>query len=245
MNRSRKSRVFCAIDTVDIDLAVSIVEEVREYVAGVKLGLEFFGRQGPSGVRRLLESGSSVFLDLKFFDIPNTVAAAVAAVASCRPSLITLHAAGGENMIKAAVDSNKEAALRLGIAPPALLGVTVLTSFGREDLASLGVKGTVDDQVLRLAELSERTGLDGVVCSAHELRRLRGVCSSNFKLVVPGIRPHGADSNDQKRIMTPYEATKAGADFLVIGRPITKSSNIKHAARDIADEVEKALDTEK
>ena len=243
MNRNRNSRVFCAIDTVDIDLAISIVEEVRDYVAGVKLGLEFFGRHGPNGVRRLLESGASVFLDLKFFDIPNTVAGAVAAVANCRPSLITLHAAGGEDMIKAAVDSNEESALKLGIAPPALLGVTVLTSFGQEDLANIGVKGTVDDQVLRLAELSERSGLDGVVCSAHELRRLRGVCSSNFKLIVPGIRPHGADRNDQKRIMTPYEAIEAGADFLVIGRPITKALNIEHAARDIAGEVEKALDT--
>ncbi|MBT06172.1 MAG: orotidine-5'-phosphate decarboxylase [Rhodospirillaceae bacterium] len=243
MNTDRNSRVFCAIDTVDIDLAVSIVEEVREHIAGVKLGLEFFGRHGPNGVHRLLGLGTSIFLDLKFFDIPNTVAGAVTAVASCRPSLITLHAAGGENMIKAAVDSNKEAALRLGMEPPTLLGVTVLTSFGQRDLASLGVKGTVDDQVLRLAELSERTGLDGVVCSAHELRRLRGVCSSDFKLVVPGIRPHGADTNDQKRIMTPYEAMAAGADFLVIGRPITKAPNIEHSAREIAREVERALDT--
>ena len=241
MNKSSSHRVFCAIDTVDIDLAIAIAEEVRGHVAGVKLGLEFFGRHGPEGVRRLLETGLSVFLDLKFFDIPNTVAGAVAAVASCRPSLITLHAAGGENMIKAAVDSNKEAASRLGVAPPVLLGVTVLTSFGAQDLVSVGVKGPVDEQVLRLAEVSELSGLDGVVCSAHELQRLRGMCSNNFKLVVPGIRPRGSDSNDQKRIVTPSEAIEAGADFLVIGRPITKALNIGKAAKDISMEVEKAL----
>ena len=148
-------------------------------------------------------------------------------------------------MIKAAVDSNREAALRLGIEPPALLGVTVLTSFAQQDLVSLGVKGTVDEQVLRLAELSERSGLDGVVCSAHELGKLRTVCSANFMLIVPGIRPHGADRNDQKRVMTPSEAIQAGANFLVIGRPITKASNIEQAAKDISEEVGKALDTQK
>ncbi|MEE2694207.1 MAG: orotidine-5'-phosphate decarboxylase [Pseudomonadota bacterium] len=241
MNRPKDLRVFCALDTVDIDLAVSIAKDIKEHVAGVKLGLEFFGRHGPDGVHRLLELGLSVFLDLKFFDIPNTVSGAVAAVASCRPSLVTVHAAGGEPMMKAAVDSSKEASLRLGIKPPMLLGVTVLTSFGPRDLGSVGVKGTVDDQVLRLAELSERSGLDGVVCSAHELVRLRAVCNRNFKLIVPGIRPHGADSNDQKRIMTPSEAIEAGADFLVIGRPITKAPNIGQAAKEISREVEKAL----
>ena len=241
MSRSDHLRVFCAIDTRDVDVAVSIAEEVREYVRGVKLGLEFFGTYGPNGVRRFLEMGLSVFLDLKFFDIPNTVSGAVAAVARCQPAMITVHAAGGSDMMKAAVDSNQEEAAKLGMDPPLLLGVTVLTSFGAEDLASTGVVGTTEDQVFRLAALSEASGLDGVVCSAHELGRLRAGCDASFKLIVPGIRPRGVESNDQKRIVTPSEAIRAGAEFLVVGRPITQAANRTQAAKDISSEVQEAL----
>jgi len=241
MSGSDDLRVFCAIDTRDIDVAVSIADEVREYVRGVKLGLEFFSTYGPNGVRRFLDAGLSVFLDLKFFDIPNTVSGAVAAVAQCRPAMITVHAAGGSDMMKAAVDSNREEAAKLGMDPPLLLGVTVLTSFAAKDLASAGVVGTVDDQVLRLAALSETNGLDGVVCSAHELGQLRAVCDAGFKLIVPGIRPRGAESNDQKRIVTPSKAIQAGADFLVVGRPITQAANRSQAAKDISSEVQEAL----
>jgi orotidine-5'-phosphate decarboxylase len=242
VSRKDQLRVFCAIDTRDIDLGISIADEVRDHVRGVKLGLEFFGTYGPSGVRRFLDAGLSVFLDLKFFDIPNTVSGAVAAVAQCQPAMITIHAGGGSDMMKAAVDSNQEEAAKLGITPPLLLGVTVLTSFGNKDLASAGVAGNIHDQVLRLAKLSESSGLDGVVCSAHELGRLRAVCDVDFKLIVPGIRPRGVKPNDQKRIMTPSEAIREGADFLVVGRPITQAADLSQAARDISSEVQEALD---
>ena len=241
MDRRDRHRVFCAIDTKDLDLALSIADEIRDHIRGVKLGLEFFGVHGPDGVHRFRDIGLSVFLDLKFFDIPNTIFGAVAAAAHCKPTMMTLHAFGGSDMMKAAIDSNQESAGKLGIPPPLLLGVTVLTSFGTSDLKGVGVVRSIDDQVLRLAALSAETGLDGVVCSAHELGRLRMECDASFKLVVPGIRPRGVENYDQKRIMRPAEAIHAGADFLVVGRPITQAASPSSAAQEISLEVDQAL----
>ena len=242
MIKTDNKRVFCAIDTKDIELAVSLTARVKEYVRGIKLGLEFFSTHGPSGLSRLQEEGVPIFLDLKFFDIPNTVSEAVKAVVPYQPAMITLHATGGSDMLKAAVGSSHEVAASLGLEPPLLLGVTVLTSLGRSDLAGTGVKGSLDDQVLRLAALSEASGLDGVICSAHELVKLRALCGRDFKLVVPGIRPGGTAADDQKRIMTPSEAMVAGADYLVVGRPITQAADVGYAAQQISTAVDEALE---
>ena len=203
-------RIFCAIDTNDCDRAKSLALAVLGQVGGVKVGLEFFSAHGPYGVSLLTSIGLPVFLDLKLFDIPNTVAGAVAAAAACRPAMITLHASGGGAMMRAAVEANKKAADQSGNTPPLLLGVTVLTSFDRGDLREMGVEVTVAEQVSRLAVLAQESGLDGAVCSAHEIAILRSVCGGEFKVVVPGIRPKWAESDDQKRFLEPGVAVAKG-----------------------------------
>jgi orotidine-5'-phosphate decarboxylase len=183
-------------------------------------------------VRSVVDLGLPVFLDVKFHDIPNTVAGAVRAAATLGVAMITLHTAGGEAMLRAAVGA------REGRDPrPWLLGVTVLTSIDDRDLAALGVGGSAADQALRLAELAQRSGLDGVVCSPHEIAALRRHCGPNFKLMVPGIRPRGSAPDDQKRVMSPAQAAALGASALVIGRPITAAPDPRAAARAIVAEV--------
>jgi len=234
-------RIFCAIDTNDCDRAKSLALAVSGQVGGVKVGLEFFSAHGPYGVSLLTSIGLPVFLDLKLFDIPNTVAGAVAAAAACRPAMITLHASGGGAMMRAAVEANKKAAHQSGNTPPLLLGVTVLTSFDRGDLREMGVEATVAEQVSRLAVLAQASGLDGVVCSAHEIAILRSVCGGEFKLVVPGIRPKWAESDDQKRFLEPGVAVAKGADYLVVGRPISQADDPAAAARLISEEISEAM----
>jgi orotidine-5'-phosphate decarboxylase len=174
-----------------------------------------------------------MFLDLKYHDIPSTVAGAVRAALPLEPFMLDVHALGGAAMMRAAADVAAEA----GVKRPMVLAVTVLTSLVTADLASVGVFGTVRDQVVRLAVLAKDCGLDGVVCSAEEVVALRGACGSGFKLVVPGIRPSWAAAGDQKRIVTPADAVALGADFLVIGRPITTAADPAEAARRIGEEI--------
>lgn len=221
--------VYVALDTTDLDYARGLAERLRGSVGGLKLGLEFFSANGPAGVRAFSEMGVPIFLDLKFHDIPNTVAGACRAAASLGVSIINVHAGGGPAMLKAA----GEAARAVNPAVK-VIAVTVLTSLNESDLKAMGVFGTPGEQVLRLAQLTQSNGLDGVVCSAHEIAPLRAALGKDFMLVVPGIRPAGADLNDQSRVMTPAEAHKAGADILVIGRPITAALDPAKAARDIA-----------
>ena len=221
--------VYVALDTTDLDYARGLAERLRGSVGGLKLGLEFFSANGPAGVRTFSEMGVPIFLDLKFHDIPNTVAGACRAAASLGVSIINVHAGGGPAMLKAA----GEAARAVNPAVK-VIAVTVLTSLNESDLKAMGVFGTPGEQVLRLAQLTQSNGLDGVVCSAHEIAPLRAALGKDFMLVVPGIRPAGADLNDQSRVMTPAEAHKAGADILVIGRPITAALDPAKAARDIA-----------
>lgn len=221
--------VYVALDTTDLDYARGLAERLRGSVGGLKLGLEFFSANGPAGVRTFSEMGVPIFLDLKFHDIPNTVAGACRAAASLGVSIINVHAGGGPAMLKAA----GEAARAVNPAVK-VIAVTVLTSLNESDLKAMGVSGTPGEQVLRLAQLTQSNGLDGVVCSAHEIAPLRAALGKDFMLVVPGIRPAGADLNDQSRVMTPAEAHKAGADILVIGRPITAALDPAKAARDIA-----------
>jgi orotidine-5'-phosphate decarboxylase len=221
--------VFVALDTTDLDYARELAARVRGDVGGLKLGLEFFNAHGPDGVRLFLDMGLPVFLDLKYHDIPNTVAGACRAGASLGVSILNVHAQGGAAMMRAAVDAVKS------VSPTTrLIAVTMLTSLSDEDLPSVGLAPPVADQVLRLASLTQQCGLDGVVCSAHEITRLRRELGPDFQLIVPGIRPAGSDVGDQKRVMGPAEAAAAGASILVIGRPITAAADPGEAARDIA-----------
>ncbi|MBX6369208.1 MAG: orotidine-5'-phosphate decarboxylase [Rhodospirillales bacterium] len=216
--------VFVAIDTVDRGRARALAAAVRPHVGGLKLGLEFFCANGPEAVRDVA-GDAPLFLDLKLHDIPNTVAGAVRAVLPLRPAFLTVHAAGGPAMLRAAAEA--------AAGEIKLLGVTVLTSLDDGDLDRVGQRGPVADQVRRLALLAREAGLSGVVCSPHEIRTLRAECGPDFLLVVPGIRPAGAGVGDQKRVMTPAEALAAGADHLVIGRPITGDPDPAAAARRI------------
>ena len=226
-------RIFVALDTTDVAEAVSLAEKLRDYVGGVKLGKEFFTANGPQGVAQVSELGMPVFLDLKWHDIPNTVAGAVRASQPLRPLFVNVHASGGAEMMGKAA----EAAAEAGAKRPLVLGVTVLTSMSQEDLDGVGVECSVLDQVVRLAKLAKSSGLDGVVCSAKEITAIREACGPDFALMVPGIRPAWAATGDQKRIMTPADAVAAGADYLVIGRPITQADDPVEAAKKIAEEL--------
>jgi orotidine-5'-phosphate decarboxylase len=232
--------VFCALDTTDTQAALGLARQLRGLVGGLKVGLEFHTANGPDGVRAIAEAGLPIFLDLKFHDIPNTVAGAVRSAVRLAPALTTLHAIGGAEMMKAAVDAAGDEAAKCGVARPKLLAVTVLTSMGPAELPSIGVHDTVLDQVKRLASLAQEAGVDGIVCSPHEVEHLRALLGPEITLVIPGIRPAWAAANDQKRILTPAEAIKKGADILVIGRPITADADPAAAARRINDELSEA-----
>lgn len=224
--------IFAALDTPDLSRALEIAKAIQPHVGGLKVGLEFITALGPDAVRQIVAIGAPVFADVKFHDIPNTVAGASKALAKLGASIFNVHCSGGEAMLRAAVDAGR------GVDPNVkIIGVTVLTSLEDSDLDAVGQKTPARDQVLRLAELAKKSGLDGVVCSAHEIGPLRKALGSDFMLVTPGIRPAGADLADQKRVMTPLEAVTAGADILVIGRPIAAAKDPGAAAKAIADEL--------
>jgi orotidine-5'-phosphate decarboxylase len=222
------NRIIAAVDTTDLATARAWGRSLAPHVGMLKLGLAFFLAHGPAGVRAVTEA--PVFLDLKLHDIPNTVAGAVSAVLPVGAAMLTLHAAGGAAMIAAA----RNAAEAAGAARPKLLAVTVLTSLSAEALAETGVAGTPGAQVLRLAKLALAAGADGLVCSPQEVAMLRREIGPAPLLVVPGIRPAGAPAGDQARTLTPREAVEAGADWLVIGRPITGAPDPAAAAAAIA-----------
>ena len=228
-------RIFVALDTSDLDKALALAEGLRGLVGGVKLGQEFFTAQGPTGVDAVTALGLPVFLDLKFHDIPATVSRAVGAALALKLFMLNVHASGGEAMMWAAAD----AAGLAGDERPLVVAVTVLTSLWSGDLVATGIDDNIEDQVLRLAALAENCDLDGVVCSPREVAALRRERGPDFKLVVPGIRPTWAATDDQKRVETPADTVAAGADYLVIGRPITESQDPADAARRIADEIGK------
>jgi orotidine-5'-phosphate decarboxylase len=222
--------VFVALDTTDPEYAYALATRLKPHIGGVKLGLEFFSAHGPLGVRPFADLGLPIFLDLKFHDIPNTVAGAVRAAAGLGVDILNVHAAGGPAMLKAAAEAARATSVRTKV-----IAVTVLTSLSDADLEAVGQYGPAAQQVARLARLSHDCGLDGVVCSAHEIAALRAKLGSDFLLVVPGIRPKGADLGDQQRVMGPKEALDAGANILVIGRPITAAPDPVEAARAIAE----------
>ena len=225
-------RFFVALDTTDLDRALALGRGLKGFIGGVKVGKEFFTALGPAGVGALGELGLPVFLDLKFHDIPATVAGAVRAALALKPFIINVHASGGAEMMRAAVEAAD------GPDRPLVVAVTVLTSLADEDLAATGVAGDAAAQVLRLAQLAKRSGLDGVVCSAREAEALRAALGDDFTLAGPGLRPQWAADDAQKRIVTPAEAGAKGADYLVIGRPITAADDPADAARRIAAELD-------
>ncbi|MFO1073378.1 MAG: orotidine-5'-phosphate decarboxylase [Geminicoccaceae bacterium] len=212
-----KNPIFCAIDLADRDAALALARTVAPHVGGLKLGLEFVTAHGPAGIAAIQALGLPIFLDLKFHDIPNTVAGAVRSACGLGVAMLTLHASGGRAMLEAAVEAAAAAPRR-----PWLLAVTVLTSLDQADLADLGIAERAADHARRLGELALAAGMDGLVCSPHEIAPLRAAFGPTPKLVVPGIRPATA-GDDQKRTMGPAEALALGADALVIGRPITQA----------------------
>lgn len=217
--------------------ACALARALKGQFGLVKVGNQLFTAQGPGVVRQLAKLVPGIFLDLKYHDIPNTVAKAVAAAAELpRVRLLTLHALGGGEMMSAA-----RKALAGHTKPPKLLAVTVLTSHDQATLERVGIEGTLRDRAVKLAQLAQASGMDGVVASAHEVRAIHDACGEDFIVLVPGVRPAGSATQDQSRIATPAEAARAGADYLVVGRPITAARNPRFAAKQIIQEISEAL----
>jgi orotidine-5'-phosphate decarboxylase len=223
------AKVVVALDFDKKADALSFVDKVLPTDCRLKVGKEMFTYFGPDFVKQLTNKGFDVFLDLKFHDIPNTVAKAVTAAADLGVWMVNVHASGGSEMMTKA----KSALDQFGEQPPLLTAVTVLTSMSESDLQGIGINRTPAEQVIHLASLTQRCGLDGVVCSAWEAESLKQLLGKSFKLITPGIRPAGSVSDDQKRIMTPQQAINVGVDYLVIGRPITKSINPREVLNEI------------
>lgn len=235
------ARIYAAIDTTDLARARALSRALAGVVDGLKLGKEFFTAHGPEGIRAVLGAPETrqlgLFLDLKFHDIPNTVAGAIRAAAPIAPNWLTVHASGGPAMLRAAADAAAETRGAQGRPRTRVLAVTVLTSLDDSDLAAVGQHTPAAEQVERLGALARDQGIDGLVCSPREIARLRQRLGPGVALAVPGIRPTWFLAGDQKRITTPSDACAAGADLLVIGRPITGADDPAAAARRIVDEI--------
>lgn len=230
------SRIIIALDYADPVQALDLVSGLSPQYCRLKVGKELFTRAGPAVVDKLVGAGFDIFLDLKFHDIAHTVAQACVAAADLGVWMVNVHALGGRKMMEAAREAIDSASHH-----PLLIGVTVLTSLDGQDIREIGLPGTPYENVLRLAALAKQSGLDGVVCSPQEVEDVRRAQGAEFCLVTPGIRPHGARPNDQRRIMTPADALRNGADYLVIGRPITEAEDPLRALLEIQAEVAAAL----
>ena len=229
-------KIIVALDVDTEEEALGLLEQLPESEV-FKVGLKLFTARGPSLFEKLQSQNKKVFLDLKLHDIPNTVAGAVGVGTRYGVFMMTLHTSGGKEMMERAADAAAEEATKLGIERPLLVGVTVLTSLKSEHLLTVGVKSDTEEQVLRLAGLAEEAGLDGVVCSPHEIDLVKGEYGREFLVVAPGIRPAWAAAQDQKRIMTPSKAVQKGADYIVIGRPIIKDPSPRNAFKKILEEL--------
>jgi orotidine-5'-phosphate decarboxylase len=236
----KADRLLVALDVPSGAEALALADRLRNVAGGFKVGSRLFTSEGPDFVRTLARGGDRIFLDLKFHDIPNTVATAVAAATSLGVWMVNVHASGGLKMMQAARDAARETAASEGRTPPLVIAVTVLTSMNEAMLLETGVRGTVLDQVVRLAELAQKAGLDGVVASPQETAVIRKACGPDFDIVTPGIRGGRATTagrDDQERTMAPAEAISAGASYLVVGRPIIAAPNARKAAEEIASEM--------
>ena len=232
-----RNPIIAALDVPSAEQALKLAEQVAPAVGAFKIGKELFVAAGPDIVQRVRATGANVFLDLKFHDIPNTVARAVAAVARLDVQMLTIHTSGGGEMMRAAEKSAQDTAQALGLAAPLVLGVTVLTSSTNETLAETGCEADTEKQVLRLAQLAVKSGLRGLVCSPLEIVALRKVLPAHIQLVIPGIRTGADKADDQKRTLSPREAMQAGANWLVIGRPIYAAENPRAAAEKILEAI--------
>ncbi len=230
-----RNPIIAALDVPSAEQALALVEQIAPAVGAFKIGKELFVAAGPDIVRRVRATGAPVFLDLKFHDIPNTVAKAVASAVRLDVQMLTLHASGGSEMMRAAEKAAQDTAKMLGRPVPLVLGVTVLTSSNRETLAEIGCDVDPEQQVLRLARLAAASGLRGLVCSPLEIVALRKILPAEIQLVTPGIRTGSEKADDQKRTLTPREAMEAGASWLVIGRPIYAAENPRAAAEKILE----------
>lgn len=233
---SCQTPVVVALDFEQQNQALNLVSQLDPALCRLKVGKEMFTHFGPQFVQQLQQRNFDVFLDLKFHDIPNTVAKAVKAAADLGVWMVNVHASGGSKMMSAA----RESLVSYGTDKPHLIAVTVLTSMEQADLTELGITLTPAQQVMKLAALTQQAGLDGVVCSAQEATLLKQQCGKNFMLVTPGIRPASSSQDDQKRVMTPAEAVIAGVDYMVIGRPITKAAQPLDALHAIVREISNA-----
>jgi orotidine-5'-phosphate decarboxylase len=230
--RDARERLIVALDVSSAAAAHKIVAAVGDSARLYKVGLQLYTAEGPQIVRDLVASGRQVFLDLKYHDIPNTVAAAVKEASKLGVSMLTVHAAGGGKMLRAAVEAGRNTS-----AGPMILAVTVLTSLDNRDLEHAGVRGSVVDQVSRLAGLAMANGCHGVVASAHEAGTLRAELGDDFLIVTPGVRPPGRDHGDQARVVTPAQAIASGASYIVVGRPITEAADPAGEAREILAQI--------
>ena len=231
-------RVIFALDVGNARAARDWVSRLEFEVGYFKVGLELFTAEGPPMVAMLRDAGRRCFLDLKFHDIPNTVRGAVQSAPRLGAEIMTVHLSGGMAMLRAAKEASLAEAHALRIAAPKIVGVSVLTSLADEDLPSLGIDGTVSEQILRLADLARASGIDGMVCSPADLSVLRKAVPPDFLLITPGVRPSGTGRGDQARVATPGEAIALGADLLVIGRPISQAADPVLAVRHIVQEME-------
>ena len=227
------TELIVALDVPSLEKERELVQALKPTVKWFKVGKELFTRYGPEAVACVRDEGLNVFLDLKYMDIPNTVEGAVKAAWKLGVRMVTVHTSAGPAVVKSAVDAAADTELKI-------LGVTVLTSMDENELKAVGVNDSVEQQVERLACLAKDQGAPGIVCSGREIERIRRVCGSDFLLVVPGIRPAGSQRGDQKRAMTPAEAASAGADYIVVGRPVTAADNPRQAAENIMEEVKQA-----
>ena len=230
-----KSKIFVALDVENKQKALEIVGDLRGLGACFKIGKQLFTSTGPELVREIVAMGEDVFLDLKYHDIPNTVAKAGVAAAELGVKIFNVHASGGRKMMEAVREEMNKL-----VNPPLVLAVTILTSLGEEDIREVGFDRTIPEQIAKLAKLAKDSGMDGVVASPLEIELIRETCGKDFKILTPGIRPAFAAVNDQKRIATPAEALRKGADYLVIGRPITAAENRRAAFLKILEECQNA-----
>lgn len=239
MELTARERLVLALDVDDFKKANELVDKLSDYVGVFKIGSQLFTAEGAKVVNMVNERGGKVFLDLKFHDIPNTVARAAEVATELGVYIFDVHISGGYEMMKTAAEASKKISLTLGIRKPLILGVTLLTSINQEILEKeISIKKRLGEQVVHLAKLAKAAGLDGVVASSWEIKEIRKTCGEDFVILTPGIRPAGKSSDDQKRVMAPREAIKLGADFLVIGRPIRNASNPVEAAKEILREME-------
>lgn len=235
---SMRERLILALDLDNVDAVKKLVSRVAGEVGMFKVGKQFFLHAGPQGVKLIQDMGGEVFLDLKFHDIPNTVSKAAVEATRLGVKMFNVHASGSHEMMHRAVKEVQRVCQQETLRHPIMLAVTVLTSLNKSDLSRVGVDGEVIDQVVRLAALSKEAGMDGVVASSHEVAQIRATCGRQFLIVCPGIRPRGKEQDDQSRVMTPGEAMRVGADYIVVGRPITEAEDPLGAARAIVSEME-------